>query len=385
MNSVNLSMSIRGENGRLTLWDKIRSLPFILLLLIMAIAGVGIAALYSAAGGSFSPWAELQLIRFFPLFAGMIVIALIPLKVWYWAAYPLWAVGVLLLVAVDVMGVIGMGAQRWISVGFMNLQPSEVMKIAVVMALARYYHDLDLSAARRYKTLIWPVTMMALPMGLVMLQPDLGTALMIGMAGTAVLFLGGVRLRLFIIGIVSLAAIIPLAYTYALHDYQRKRVDTFLDPSSDPMGAGYHITQSKIAIGSGGMSGKGYLQGTQARLNFLPEKQTDFIFTLWAEEWGMIGCLGIFALYCATFIYGFIIAFQSRHIFAKLMVMGLTANLSIYVMINTGMVMGVLPVVGIPLPMISYGGSVMMSALICYGLIINAKIHRGQPLPRADV
>lgn len=380
---VGIGMTSMG--GRLTLYDKIRSLPLILIGLIIGLVVVGCAALYSAANGDFAKWGEAQLIRFIPLFIMMLVIALIHMKWWYWAAYPLWFVGVGLLIMVEVMGAVGMGAQRWINLGFMNLQPSELMKIAVIMALARYYHDGDLAQARAYKSLIWPIIIMGVPMGLVMIQPDLGTALMIGMAGTAVLFLAGVRMRLFVIGIALVAALIPLAYTYVLHDYQRKRVDTFLDPSSDPMGAGYHITQSKIAIGSGGMHGKGYLEGTQSRLNFLPEKQTDFIFTLWAEEWGMVGCVAILSLYILTFVFGFIYAFQAKHIFTKLLVMGLTINLSLYVMINTAMVMGLMPVVGVPLPLISYGGSAMLAALICYGLIINARIFRGQPLPRGDI
>jgi rod shape determining protein RodA len=297
-------------------------------------------------------------------------------------AYPLWIIGMGLLATVEIMGQIGMGAQRWINLGFMNLQPSELMKIAVIMALARYYHDIGADKVRQYRTLIWPAILMGTPMALVMLQPDLGTALMIGMGGIAVLFLAGVPLRLFIGGIILSAAAIPLAYLYVLQDYQRKRVDTFLDPSQDPMGAGYHVTQSKIAIGSGGFDGKGYLEGSQARLNFLPEKHTDFIFTLWAEEHGLIGGVLIMLLYIATFLYGFVYAFQARHIFTRLMVLGLTVNLSLYVMINIGMVMGVLPVVGVPLPLISYGGSAMLAALICYGLIICARVHRGQPLPR---
>jgi rod shape determining protein RodA len=380
-----VGVSISNKGGRLTLYDKILALPLVLIALICAIAGVGAVALYSAANGDFGIWADMHLVRFGPLFIMMIVIAFIHMKWWYWTAYPLWVVGVLLLIMVEAMGAVGMGAQRWINLGVMNLQPSELMKIAVVMALARYYHDGDLSSAREYKTLIWPLLIMGIPMALVMIQPDLGTALMIGMAGTAVLFLAGVRMRLFILGIAAIAAIIPLAYTYVLQDYQRARVDTFLDPASDPMGAGYHITQSKIAIGSGGWDGKGFLEGTQSRLNFLPEKQTDFIFTLWAEEWGMLGCIAILSLDIGTFIFGFIYAYQAKHVFVKLMVMGLTINLSLYVIINMAMVMGLMPVVGVPLPMVSYGGSAMLAALICYGLIINAKIFRGQPLPRGDV
>lgn len=377
--------SISQKATRLTFTGKVKTLPFLLILLILAILGVGLVALYSAAGGDFDRWAKMQFIRFLPLFAGMFVIAFIHMKWWYWAAYPLWGLGIILLLFVEITGHVGMGAQRWINLGFMNLQPSELMKIAVVIALARYYHDLTLTKTRQYTALIWPSVLMGVPMVLVMVQPDLGTALMIGIAGAAVLFAAGVRMRLFAIGIVGVIALIPVAYHYILKDYQRKRVDTFLDPSSDPMGAGYHITQSKIAIGSGGVDGKGFLEGTQARLNFLPEKQTDFIFTLWAEEWGMIGCLVILTLYIATFAIGFIYAMQARHMFAKLMVLGLTMNLSLYVIINTAMVMGLMPVVGVPLPLISYGGSAMLAALICYGLIINAKIHRGQPLPRGNI
>jgi len=376
--------STRVDGTHLTFWGKLRYFPYILLLLVFCIGCIGFIALYSAAGGNFDPWAKAQMIRFIPLFLAMIVIALTPLKWWYWMAYPLWGLGVLLLLFVEVKGVVGMGAQRWISLGFMNLQPSELIKIAVIMALARYYHDIDLSTARRYRTLFWPMVIVAIPMGLVLIQPNLGTTLMIGMAAAAVLFIGGVRIRLFIMGIVSVAAIIPIAYHY-LHPYQKRRVDTFLDPSSDPLGAGYNIIQSKIAIGSGGMTGKGYLAGTQSQLNFLPEKQTDFIFTLWAEEWGILGCLLILALYYASFVCGFMTAFLSRHMFGKLLTIGLTVNLSLYVLINTGMVMGLLPVVGIPLPMISYGGSAAMAALICYGLIMSAKIHKNQAFPRSIV
>jgi rod shape determining protein RodA len=368
----------------LTLWGKAKSLPFMMIALVMIIASLGAVALTSAAQGNFELWAEKHLFRFVFLFIGMVVVAFIHLKYWYWLSYPLWVVGIILLIIVEAMGQVGMGAQRWINLGFMNLQPSELMKIAVIMALARYYHDLDKDHVKRFRTLLWPSLIMGIPMGLVMMQPDLGTALMIGMGGVAVLFMAGVRLRLFLGGAVIAAAAIPLSYYYLLQDYQRARVDTFLDPSRDPMGAGYHVTQSKIAIGSGGLDGKGYLEGTQARLNFLPEKHTDFIFTLWAEEHGLIGGIFLIGLYIATFIFGWIYAIRARHIFSKLLVLGLTINLSLYVMINTGMVMGVLPVVGVPLPLISYGGSAMLAALICYGLIACAKIHRGQPIPKGE-
>lgn len=376
-------MDFAMSSKKLTLKTKIKSLPLILIALILAITCLGGVALYSAAEGNFFRWADKQLMRFVFLFLGMLIIAVFHLKYWYFLSYPFWVIGMVLLLIVEIMGHTGMGAQRWINLGFMNLQPSEIMKIAVIMALARYYHDLGADRARQYKTLFWPCLIMGAPMALVMVQPDLGTALMIGMGGTAVLFLAGVRLRLFITGIISLCAIIPLAYLYALKDYQRRRVDTFLDPSQDPMGSGYHVTQSKIAIGSGGVDGKGFLQGTQAKLNFLPEKHTDFIFTLWAEEHGMIGCIGLLTLYVLTFAAGFIYALQAKHIYTRLLILGLTINLSLYVMINTGMIMGLLPVVGVPLPLVSYGGSAMMSALICYGLIMSARIHRHEPMPKS--
>jgi len=369
---------------KLTLWGKVKSLPIFLIGLIIVITGIGAIALTSAAEGEFYRWADKHVLRFGVLSIGMFIIAFIHLKYWYWTAYPLWVVGMGLLLVVELMGQVGMGAQRWINLGFMNLQPSELMKIAVIMALARYYHDLGKDNVRRYRTLIWPAVIMGAPMGLVMLQPDLGTALMIGMGGIAVLFLAGVPARLFVGGIILMSAVIPLSYMYVLKPYQRKRVDTFLDPSQDPMGAGYHVTQSKIAIGSGGFDGKGYLEGTQARLNFLPEKHTDFIFTLWAEEHGFMGGLLIMGLYIATFIIGGVYAMQAKHIFSRLMILGLTINMSLYVMINIGMVMGSLPVVGVPLPLISYGGSAMLAALICYGLIICARVHRGQPIPKGE-
>jgi len=377
-----IDFSVGAKN--LTFWGKIKSLPIFLIGFVIVIAGIGALALTAAASGDYAVWASRHVLRFAFLSIAMFVIALIHLKYWYWLAYPVWFLGLGLLVTVEVMGQVGMGAQRWINLGFMNLQPSELMKIAVIVALARYYHDLGKDRVRQYRTLFWPMLIMGIPMGLVMLQPDLGTALMIGMGGIGVLFLAGVPMRLFIGGIIGLAGLIPLAYHYGLKNYQKARVDTFLDPSRDPMGAGYHVTQSKIAIGSGGFDGKGYLQGTQAKLNFLPEKHTDFIFTLWAEENGFMGGLLIMGLYIATFIFGFIYASRARHIFSRLLILGLTINLSLYVMINIGMVMGIIPVVGVPLPLISYGGSAMLAALICYGLIICARVHRGQPIPKGE-
>ena len=273
--------------------QKFRHLDWVLVLLITAVASTGFAALYSAAGGHFDPWASRQMTRFSVGVIGMLIVAVIDIRIWHRFAYTFYAVVFVLLIAVEIMGHIGMGAQRWINLGFVQIQPSELMKIALVMALARYFHAGTMDSARRFGFLIPAALMILAPVGLVMFQPDLGTALLIGMTGTAVVFLGGAPLRLFIGGIAAVIAIIPIGWHF-MHDYQKQRVHTFLDPESDPLGSGYHITQSKIALGSGGINGKGFLHGTQSHLNFLPEKQTDFIFTLWAEEWGLLG--GLFLL-----------------------------------------------------------------------------------------
>ena len=352
-----------------------------LVALITIIACIGFSCLYSAAGGNLSPWATPQIIRFMMGMCGMLVVALIDIRFWYKMAYPCFALGMLLLVVVEAMGHVGMGAQRWINLGFMKLQPSEVMKIAVVMALARYFHAVSVDDVRRITFLIPAALFVLAPVGLVLLQPDLGTSLMIIMAGLAVFFVAGAPLWMFISGIVGSVASIPVAWHF-LHDYQKKRVMTFLDPESDPLGAGYHITQSKIALGSGGMEGKGFLEGTQSRLNFLPEKQTDFIFTLFAEEWGFVGGVVLLALFALVFLYCGVIALRCRHDFGRLLALGLMVNFSLYVFINIAMVMGLIPVVGAPLPLISYGGTAMLSVMLGFGLIMSCSIYKDSKIPR---
>lgn len=366
----------------LTWRQKMLQLNWGLVLLILAMASVGFTALYSAANGSFDRWAQPQMIRFVVCFAGMFAIAMIDVRFWYRMAYPCYALGIVLLIIVEVIGHVGMGAQRWLDLGFMKLQPSELMKIAVIMALARYFHATALEDIKKIRTLIIPALMILLPVALVMLQPDLGTALMVLMAGAALFYLAGVSKWLFIGGIVSGIAAVPVAWQFILHDYQKKRVLTFLNPESDPLGAGYHITQSKIALGSGGIEGRGFLKGTQSHLNFLPEKQTDFIFTLWAEEWGLLGGLFLLGLFGLTFLYAGWIALRCRHGFGRLLAFGLMVNFSLYVFINVAMVMGLIPVVGAPLPLISYGGTAMMAALIGFGLIMSCNVHRDSKLPR---
>ena len=352
-----------------------------LVALVTILACIGFSCLYSAAGGSLRPWATPQMVRFMMGMCGMLTVALIDIKFWYKMAYPCFALGMLLLIIVEVMGHVGMGAQRWINLGFMKLQPSEVMKIAVVMALARYFHAMAVDDVRRITFLIPAALMVLAPVGLVLLQPDLGTSLMIVMAGLAVVFVAGAPLWMFITGIVGTVASLPVAWHF-MHDYQKKRVMTFLDPESDPLGAGYHITQSKIALGSGGMEGKGFLEGTQSRLNFLPEKQTDFIFTLFAEEWGFIGGVVLLVLFALVFLYCGVIALRCRHDFGRLLALGLTVNFSLYVFINIAMVMGLIPVVGAPLPLISYGGTSMLAVMIGFGLIMSCSIYKDSKIPR---
>ncbi len=358
-----------------SLYAKLSRLNLGLILLITLIASVGVACLYSAAGGDFSPWASRHIMRFAIGFALMIVVALIDVHWWFKLTWPIYFVGLGLLIVVEIMGHIGMGAQRWIDLGIIKLQPSELMKVAVVMALARYFHFATPEDMRHLKFLIVPVFIVFAPVGLVLLQPDLGTSLMIVFAGAAMFFMAGAPVWMFLTGIGGVAVSIPLAWQF-LHEYQKKRVMTFLDPESDPLGAGYHIMQSKIALGSGGFSGKGFLQGTQSHLNFLPEKQTDFIFTLWAEEWGLLGGLFLLALFAMVFFYGLYISMRARHNYGRYLTLGLSVNFSLYVFINIAMVMGLIPVVGAPLPLISYGGTAMLSAMIGFGLMMSCSIFR---------
>lgn len=373
-----ISMFIENE---LTLSQKLAKLNLWLVFLICCVAAIGIASLYSAATGSFDPWASRQFIRFCVGMVGMVVVALIDIKWWYRLTWPIYALGLALLVFVEIKGHVGMGAQRWINLGFMQLQPSELMKVAVIMALARHFHGAGPEQARRLTFLIVPAIIIALPVCLVLLQPDLGTSLMMIMAGASVVFMAGAPIWLFV-GAVALAGIsVPIAWQF-MHDYQKQRVLTFLNPETDPLGAGYHIIQSKIAIGSGGIEGKGFLQGSQSRLNYLPEKQTDFIFTLWVEEWGLIGGITLLSLFLLIFISGLVTALKCKHNFGRYIALGISVNFSLYVFINISMVMGLIPVVGAPLPLVSYGGTSMLSALIGFGLMMSCGIYRHSKVTR---
>ena len=371
--AVDIFLSRR--NPELTLRQKFWQLNWGMVLLLCVIAGVGFAMLYSAANGAMSPWASRQMIRFGLGLVLMFTVALIDIRFWFRYAYLIYFGAFALLVGVEVMGTIGMGAQRWIDLGFIRLQPSEMMKVALVLALARYFHGVSSEDIGRPLYLILPIMLAVAPAGLVLKQPDLGTAGMLLLAAGAVFFAAGVRWWKFALVIVAGLAAVPIGWQF-LHDYQKARVMTFLNPENDPLGAGYHSLQAMIAFGSGALTGKGYMQGTQSHLNFLPEKQTDFIFTMLAEEFGLVGSLGLLGLYFLLLAYGFAISLRARNQFARLLALGLTTNLFLYVFINMAMVMGVFPVVGVPLPLVSYGGTVLLTVMIAMGLVMSCYIHR---------
>ena len=365
----------------MSILGKIRQIAWGQVFFLCIYATIGFLSLYSAAGGSIDPWASPQIIRFGFALGMLTAIAIIDIKWIFRIAYPFHILVIALLFLVDIFGHIGMGAQRWLDLGVMKIQPSELAKISTILCLARFYHGKELYEAKQFKNLIAPVAMILLPVALVVAQPDLGTGLAIVFGGVAMLFVGGVSMWLFIAGIGAAIAAVPIAWQF-LHEYQQKRVLIFLNPESDPLGAGFHITQSKIALGSGGVTGKGFLEGTQSHLNFLPEKHTDFIFTLWAEEWGLFGGLFLITILGLIILYGYWIAFRCRSQFARLVAFGLTINFSVYVLVNIGMVMGLLPVVGIPLPMMSYGGTAMLSVMAAFGIIQCCNVHRDTRLPK---
>jgi rod shape determining protein RodA len=353
-------------------------MPWGIILMIIALAGFGMVILYSAAGGSLTPWALKHGIRFTIMLGLCLAVSLVRPDTWMKHAFTIYFVVLVGLIGVEAMGRVGGGSQRWLDLGIIQLQPSEFMKLAIVMVLARYYHYLPRGFETKPAALAPVLALIGVPVALVMLQPDLGTALSIAFGGAVVMFLAGVSLWLFAGGALAVVAAMPLAWTM-LHDYQKKRVLIFLDPSTDPRGAGYHITQSKIAIGSGGLSGKGFLNGTQSHLDYLPELQTDFAFATMAEEWGLLGGLFVIIGFGVILAWGIGVAMRAKVQFQRLLALGLTATLFFYLAINMMMVMGLAPVVGIPLPLISYGGSAMLTVMILLGLIIG--IDRQNRLP----
>ncbi|MDE2166509.1 MAG: rod shape-determining protein RodA [Alphaproteobacteria bacterium] len=366
-----------------TVTVKLLSVNWPLVALITTIAAVGFAMLYSAGNGSWHPWASRQTVRYAVAMLIMLAVAVVDIRLWMRVAYGFYAATMVLLIAVEVRGAIGMGAQRWIDLGVIQIQPSELMKIALVMVLARYFTNLPPEDIGDPLKLIVPAGLILVPAAMVLRQPDLGTATMLVLCGAAMFFLAGVRVWMFGVIIAAAGAIVPFAWHH-LRDYQKNRILTFLNPERDPLGAGYHALQAKIAVGSGGIFGKGYLSGTQAHLSFLPERQTDFIFTIMAEEFGLVGGLLLLALYAVVFVYGYAIAFRSRSHFGRLLAFGITTNLFLYVFINVAMVIGLLPVVGVPLPLVSYGGTSMLTVMFGFGLLISVYVHRDVRFGRGD-
>jgi rod shape determining protein RodA len=367
--------------AELSLLEKLRLLnwPFVLVVALVAMVGYGM--LYSAGGGSHAPWAWRHGVRFGVGVGVLVAVALIDVRFWFRCAYLVYGAALLGLVAVELVGQISMGAQRWLDLGAFQLQPSEVMKIALILALARYFHSAYLEDVARPLHLITPALMALVPATLVLKQPDLGTATMLLAGGGAMFFLAGVRWWKFALLLGTGLITLPIAWQQ-LHDYQKQRVMTFLDAEQDPLGTGYHIIQSKIALGSGGLWGKGFLKGTQSQLSFLPEKQTDFVFTMLAEEAGLIGALALLFLFLVLIGYGMLFAVRARSHFARLLAGGITVTVCLYVVINVAMVTGLIPVVGVPLPLISYGGTAMVTVLVGFGLILGADIHRDIAISR---
>ena len=374
-------MSYQTRSGRMGQLVSIGTLNMPIITMALVLGLVGVMMLYSVAGGDFSPWAWRHASRLAVGLLLMYAIANLDLRTIFNAAYPIYGVIFLLLAAVAVFGNSGMGAQRWLDLGFVTLQPSEFMRFAVIMALARYYHTLHRDDVSQPFGLIVPIGIIGIPALLIFAQPDLGTAVMLAVSGLGVVFLAGVSMRYFIAGIAVTIAAVPVVWNY-LYDYQKERVLVFLDPERDPLGAGYHIIQSKIGIGSGGLFGKGIAQGTQSQLKFLPERHTDFVFAIYAEELGFMGSLLLIFLFAILIFLMFTIAAQMRHRFSQLTIAGFAFALSIYVIVNLAMVMGLAPVVGVPLPFISYGGTSLLTFMAGLGVILALERQPMAELPK---
>ena len=371
------------RNQELSLKERFLNLNFVFIGIIILLASIGCITLYSVAGGKLSPWALNQALRFAMGLIIMLIAALIQPEFYYKIATPFYIFTLILLIIVDAVGHIGMGAQRWINLGIFNLQPSELMKIAVVLQLAKYFSIAPIESIRSIKGIIIPVILVAVPVAFIVIQPDLGTSLMVLFCAVAMFYLAGVQWWKFGLGIGAVVAAMPVLWHF-LHDYQKNRILTFLDPERDPLNTGYHIIQAKIALGSGGLWGKGFLSGTQSHLNFLPEPHTDFIFTTYSEEFGMIGGALVILLNLILISYGYWFSFRihNSNYFGKMVILGLNTNYFLYIFINIAMVTGLLPVVGIPLPLISYGGTVILTVMTSFGIMLSFYVNRDRELKK---
>lgn len=362
--------------------SKLYEINWLLVTFIYLLGMIGVAMIYAATDGVWMSGAAQHLARMVVSGGLLVGVALVDVKVWYNLSYPIYAFALVLLLLVDFFGISVNGSQRWLDLGFMRLQPSEFMKLALVLALARYYHDLPGWRVSKITGVMGAMLIIAIPVQFILRQPDLGTTLLVAATGIVIVFLAGINWRVIFAAIASAIIFIPLFIRFGLQDYQRSRIMTFLDPSRDPTGASYHITQSKIALGSGGVSGKGFMNGTQRQLEWVPENRTDFIFTVIGEEFGLIGGLLTIGIYVTLIALCMWLAVQCKNLFSQLLILGITTTFALYIFINLGMVMGLLPVVGVPLPLISYGGTVIMTVMFGFGIILACHLHRNSELPR---
>ena len=359
--------------------DKLKAVDYFLIIIVAIIGSMSVFSIYSTESGNFSFYTKNHLTRFLVFFSMFLVLSFVRVSFWYRQAYIFYILGILLLLLVIFFGISASGSKRWINFFIMNLQPSELMKIAIIVCFARYYHRIQSSNIQSYKYLLQPIILLLIPCYLVITQPDLGTAILIAGSGLAIIWLAGLNLKYFIYSGLILLVSLPFVISI-LKPYQKSRILTFFNPDRDPLGAGYQIIQSKIAIGSGGLLGKGFLQGTQSYLEFLPEKHTDFIFTLFSEEFGFVGSMVLILLY-ALLIYRIIrIGFSCRSFFAKLYCFGFASALFLYIFVNIAMVVGLLPIVGAPLPIMSYGGSSMLSIMLGLSIVMSCKIYSRDPI-----
>jgi len=363
--------------SHLTLFQKVRSFDFILLICVLVLGFISNLSMYSTDGGEFLYHSKSHFIRFVIFFTMMIFLSFINLKFWHTTAYLFYIVVLAFLIWASLYGVTASGSQRWISLHFINLQPSELMKIAIITCFARYFHRTQISNINSFKNIIISITILIMPVLLVVSQPDLGTAILIGMSGIIVFWLAGLNIRYFVYSSLVLLISLPFVISF-LEPYQKLRILTFFNPDRDPLGAGYQIIQSKIAVGSGGLTGKGFLKGTQSYLDFLPEKHTDFIFTLFSEEHGFIGSVFLLIIYVVLIFRVIKIGSISRSFFGKLFCYGFGSSIFLYVVVNMSMVLGLLPIVGSPLPIMSYGGSSMLATMIGLSIVMSAKIYNKQ-------
>ncbi len=363
--------------NRLTFFQKIRSIDLILIFCVLILGGISTFAMYSSEGGQMLYYTKSHLLRFCAFFVLMIFLSFIRLKFFHSISYLLYFIVLLLLLYASLYGITVSGSQRWINLYFLNLQPSELMKIVIILCFAKFYHRMQIDNVNSFRNLIVPIIILIMPMFLVISQPDLGTTILIALSGIVVIWLSGVNIKYFISSFIVLVIATPFFISF-LKPYQKLRILTFFDPEKDPLGAGYQIIQSKIAVGSGGFSGKGFLKGTQSYLEFLPEKHTDFIFTLFSEEFGFVGSIGLLLVY-SILIYRIIyIGSISRNFFSKLFCYGYGSSIFIYIAVNMSMVLGLLPIVGSPLPIMSYGGSSMLATMVGLGVVLSSKIYHRQ-------